>query len=277
MKTKGTLILLILAVSLVSNSADSIIVPGSADPWLAGMTNGSTDIYEGYVDIAPTESPVLAPGVALLPGMVLTFTASGGVSRGPGFPLQPPDGALDVLGSHLAGPVNGIATITVPMESLLGVFLGPDQPDLSATPTNLDFTTTTSRYALVIQPGLKQPFFIGDGLSTNGLAQSFIVPAGATRLFLAAMDGYGWINNLGQFSVDVQAPTFLAIQNLAGQAAITVGGQVGSTNIIQYSTNLSDAHWLTLTNIVLSNTPSSFIDPESPTTGQRFYRAVRDP
>jgi hypothetical protein len=34
-------------------------------------------------------------------------------------------------------------------------------------------------------------------------AQNFIIPTGATRLFLGTMDGYGWYNNIGSFGVTV--------------------------------------------------------------------------
>jgi hypothetical protein len=277
MKTKSVL-LAILAVSQASSLAGLVLVSGTANPWLAGMTNGSTDRSGSDVDSAPTNSPVLAPGMALLPGMTLSFTVSGGVSRSSEtnfYPIQTPDGAQSIT-YHWAGAVNGIATLTAPYESLIGVFLGPGEPDLSPAPAGLDFATAASRYSLLIQPGLKEPFFIGDGLSTNGLVQSFTVPNGATRLFLGAMDAEGWYNNVGQFSVLVKAPIFLTIQNSCGYAGITVGGPVGSTNLIQYITNLGDTNWLTLTNVVLSSAPSFFIDTESSITGQCFYRAVRN-
>src|SRR5262249_35830976 len=35
--------------------------------------------------------------------------------------------------------------------------------------------------------------------------QQVVVPDGATRLFLGSMDGYGWYNNFGSFSVQVNA------------------------------------------------------------------------
>jgi hypothetical protein len=52
-----------------------------------------------------------------------------------------------------------------------------------------------------ISPQLKQPFFIGDG-KAGTVQQTVIAPAGATRLFLGSMDGSGWFNNTGSFSVD---------------------------------------------------------------------------
>ena len=43
-------------------------------------------------------------------------------------------------------------------------------------------------------------FFIGDGMGTGGV-QEFVVPVGATRLFMGGMDGFGWYNNTGSFEV----------------------------------------------------------------------------
>ena len=56
-------------------------------------------------------------------------------------------------------------------------------------------------------PSLKQVFYIGDGLSGSGAgtAQQFVIPAGATRLFLGTVDGHEWSSNSGSFSVSASA------------------------------------------------------------------------
>jgi hypothetical protein len=67
-----------------------------------------------------------------------------------------------------------------------------------------------------VSPGVQQVFFIGDGLTGtgSGTTQQFVVPPGATRLFLGTMDAYEWNNNAGSFGVTlgliptpVQGPT----------------------------------------------------------------------
>jgi hypothetical protein len=87
-----------------------------------------------------------------------------------------------------------------PIDALVGVFLDASQPDSSAAPSSLDFTSTSFT---TLSPQLKQAFFIGDGLTGTGSGspQTFVVPAGATRLFLGTSDGFGWFNNSGSFSV----------------------------------------------------------------------------
>jgi hypothetical protein len=181
-------------------SSATLTVPGSSNPWLAGMPAGT--IADGG-DAAPAQSPVRVSTVSLGAGSALTLTVVGGVGYGPGRPLAPADGS-DV-GPHRAGAEHGLADLSAPHESLIGVFLGPDQPSLTPAPAGLDFSTASSRDATVIRPVLKQPFFVGDGRTSTGATQVIVVPSGATRVFLGAMDGTRWEDNVGAFSVQVTA------------------------------------------------------------------------
>lgn len=60
-----------------------------------------------------------------------------------------------------------------------------------------------SRDFLTLSPQLKRVFFIGDGRTRRGDIQKFIVPSGATRLYIGIMDGYEWNNNNGKFDVTI--------------------------------------------------------------------------
>ena len=190
----------IMAASLIcASAANAVVVPGSSDPWLAGMPAGST---ASSGDVAPAQSPVLVPGLTLSVGQVLTFGVTGSVSHVPAPSGLSPDG--DGFTSHSAGAQNGIAGLTAPFESLIGVFLDAVQPDLSPAPSGLNFSTLGTSFAS-LSPLLKQPFFIGDGLTGTGTGavQDFTVPSGATRLFLGTMDAFGWFDNSGAFDVSV--------------------------------------------------------------------------
>jgi len=191
--TRSTLLSLMLAAVA---SAASINVPGTSDPWLAGMPSGSTASVD---DSAPAESPVLV-SLTLVPGSMLIFSATGGVSNTPTCGCFPPDGGG--LISHLTGAENGIANVNAPINSLLGLFLDDTQPNLTAAPGGLDFGTIGLNFT-TLAPGLKQVFFIGDGRTNTNISQNFIVPTGATRLFLGTMDGFEWENNTGQLEVNV--------------------------------------------------------------------------
>jgi len=191
---------ILLGFTFVANAvfAESVQVPGRANPWLAGMTNGSA-ARRG--DVAPDESPVPVTATPIEGHATYTFSASGSVNHGSTLPFSGPDG--EDLASHYLGAENGIADIAAPFCSLIGVFLGPNQPDQDPAPTPLDFTIPRDRDYLELAPALKQPFFIGDGLTSSGVVQEIIAPIGATRLFLGVMDGYHWSDNEGTFSVEV--------------------------------------------------------------------------
>jgi hypothetical protein len=179
----------------------SVSVPGSSHPCLAGMPDGST---AGDTDTAPDQSPIFVESLTLAPRSTLTFAVTGlvGIQGGS---ESPPDGNAANVGYILTGLENGISTLVAPLESLVGVFLGPEQPNTTAAPPPLDFASSESRDYQSISPLLKQVFFIGDGRTSDGKTQLVIVPQGATRLYLGVMDGYGWSNNVGSFNVSISS------------------------------------------------------------------------
>jgi Flp pilus assembly protein TadG len=203
-----------------AGTSTTINVPGKADPWLAGMPTGTTANYtnQGWTDSAPAESPVLANGITLTPGKAIQFQFTGSVSYYPGTQPFDPDGDPSWLIDNYYAAQNGnaehgIANITAPLTSVIGVFLDDNQPDSAAAgaaPPPLDFSTLASQNFATLSPMLKQPFFIGDGLMQDGVTlQNFIVPAGATRLYIGVMDGQQWSDNSGSLSTTVTKPTVI--------------------------------------------------------------------
>lgn len=174
-------------------------VPGNANPWLAGMPSGS--IAGNGFDVVPDQSPIEVKGIPIEPGKILTFYVTGGVANGP-FQLVGADGETNVV-SRIPGSENGIADILAPMDALIGVFLDDSAPGNFPPPASLDFSNTSNRDFASLYPQLRQPFFIGDGRDSVGALQQFVVPAGATRLFLGVMDSYQWANNQGSFTAKV--------------------------------------------------------------------------
>jgi hypothetical protein len=205
---------LVLALTLLGGTAVQaapilITVPGTADPWLAGMPDGST---ASSGDVAPGQSPIEVLGLVFSPGDLLWFAATGLTDHctGGACGLAPAEGdAFEASSGHSTGAENGIGNVFAPIDSLIGVFLGPNQPSLTPAPGAVfDFSSAASRDFAMLAPELKQPFFIGDGLMNDMVTvQTFQVPAGATRLFLGTKDGFGWYNNVGslEVSVDVAA------------------------------------------------------------------------
>src|SRR5438105_2987329 len=72
-------------------------VPGTGDPWLAGMPAGSK---ASTFDVAPAQSPVQVLGLSLTAGAMLKFTSSGSVTIDPSYPSYPPDGIPDWIIRH---------------------------------------------------------------------------------------------------------------------------------------------------------------------------------
>ena len=229
--------LLVLCVAVVPAFGQSTIVsvPGTANPYLAGMPTGSTCCAgETGPDSVPAQSPTQVTGVPLTAGAGLTFNVSGSVSNVAGQPpVDPPDGSVffDTAGGPGTPSSNGIAGMIAPVNALVGLFLNDNLPTLSGAPAGLDFRPSGLGTAfLTLNPALKQVFFIGDGRTGNGggTVQQFIVPAGATRFFLGTVDGFGWNTNSGAFSVQVIAQGGgagpLAAAILPSSRSVQVGG-----------------------------------------------------
>lgn len=202
-----------------------VTVPGTSDPWLAGMPPGSR---ASQTDTAPAQSPVMVSGLPLSGGSVLRFSATGYVSNGrcgpPYCPLFGPDGGIKIDEPrifHNTGAENGMSTLGAPINALVGVFLDATSPSRHLPPPGLDFHEAPSRDFLSFAPMLRQVFFIGDGFAAGGRVQDFIAPQGATRLFLGTMDGCCWSDNQGRFDVKVSVvPEPSSALLLAGGLAV---------------------------------------------------------
>jgi hypothetical protein len=177
-----------------------VVVSGKSDPWLAGMPSGSLDNVgtPEPADSAPGQSPVFA--IAVTSGTQVQWTATGQVGH-PGDLAYPDGNPWNYIFSRYIGANNGISDIKAPIDSLLGVFLGPGQPNLNPAPSALDFSAASSLDYVSLAPALQQVFFMGDGVTSGSIAQTIIAPPGAERLYLGTMDGYGWANNNGAFCV----------------------------------------------------------------------------
>jgi hypothetical protein len=188
--------LIALIATLLSSDATAVtfIVPGTSDPWLAAQPNGTT---ASLGDVAPAQSPVFAGLVT--PGLQISWTASGLVSFGPGEPSGGPDGVGSPI-MHTTGAENGIADINAPVNSLLGIFYGG---------------------------GMGTPFLMGS-------SGNIIVPSGVTQLYLGTMDGFGWSNNIGSFTVDV---TFSQGVPEAGSTLFLLGLATGALSIAKRRIN----------------------------------------
>jgi Flp pilus assembly protein TadG len=205
--------------TVVYPQTNAVAVPGTSDPWLAGMPNGTqANYYSAFGDNAPFNSPTQMPGT-LHAGQVINFQFQGAVSNWAGDNSYGCDGDPDYVGCNWWAQANGnsehgIANVTAPIASVIGVFLNDSQPDSTAAPASLDFSTPASRDYATLSPQLKQPFFIGDGLRADGVTlQGIVIPAGATRLYIACMDFQQWSDNSGSMTTTVTATPQVTLVN----------------------------------------------------------------
>ena len=176
---------------------------GAASLALAGCLSAAVLTVDAKSEIfsagaaTPYDSmALLPPTIAASAGQLLTFSSvTGTASCGTACGTAGPDGADlgFVNGTNLSITNSGISGITFIGRQmfLVGVFLGAGVPS-GANPAGNTYTNA-SVLGSSFSPGLAQVFFIGDGQGTGG-TQTFIAPAGTTRLFLGFADGVPGFN-----------------------------------------------------------------------------------
>lgn len=164
--------------------------------------------------LAPAEFDLPAnPTVLTIKSVTGTITLNnnGGQNDGDGTVVSGSYG-LSLPNASYASAYGGISGIKQPgAGALVGVFESAAGPGSTPPPT-LDFTTLGASFTS-FAPQLNQLFYIGDGLTGDGsgAVQQFIVPSGATRLYLGISDAPGfngapgaYNDNSGNFAVSFQ-------------------------------------------------------------------------
>jgi len=146
-------------------------VPGNRVITLAGQPNGTRSVNNSRS--APADSPIPV-NLTIAAGQTLYFEATGAVD-GAG-----PDGRTNCNEAVVAEL--GVARVEGACRSLVGMFLGDTT---RVQPAGLNFIGDAKNLPL-LRPLIQQPFLIGSGFTAEGERKGILVPAGATRLFLAA-------------------------------------------------------------------------------------------
>ena len=174
------ILLLLIALALAASAQAPFTVEGKANIFAAGQAATT----EGEVPLEISFNPKSVEAVK--------FTGVGGVVSN-GVWNGGPDGSVgngepDVLGTMIES-TNGLSSLVFlkRFAFLTGVFLGSSAPEPQA-PAGLIFTNADTFETL--SPLVGQTFFVGDGLTGtgSGAEQIFVVPQGATRLFLGVSD-----------------------------------------------------------------------------------------
>ncbi len=187
--------------STVAREGLNVTVPGTSTIWLANQPNGTAyrRLPPFREDLAPQQSPVAIELSSLGHPTSLAFRVDGKTSRDGFDPSTGADGEED---SESVGPAFDVGQTGAPFMSLVGMFIDRDQQAGSADAS--DFSNHDQRSFDSLSPGLRQVFFIGDGLTGTGEGQRqrFNVPEGADVLFLAPFD-FESSNNAGELEVAV--------------------------------------------------------------------------
>ena len=187
------------------------VIPGTTAIFLAGRTDvtipplggdltgfplGRNCAYgdcEGFLlETFPVQFDVTA-------GAALTFAATGSVDYYGG---QPPATGPDGDGESDIYSLAGISGHKGPCGAVVGVFLNNQNPVGLGPPATLDFTSAGLGTAFTtLHPGLRQVFFIGDGVTGTGTGarQTFTAPTGATRLFIGIADAFSFYADPGAY------------------------------------------------------------------------------
>ncbi len=179
---KFSLVGSVAALILTAGAAQAVTIPGTANPFLAGAPLDATVSWFGdgplvgdgpFVDGVALDAPV---AINVSAGQTLSISdVTGSVGNCGGCTLLGPTGAGGYNLDSAPFTANGFTPLVtsfsnLPINSLIGLFNGPSA----------------------------SVFEIGNG-------GSFVVPTGATTLYLATADGYEWNNNVGSFSAAISA------------------------------------------------------------------------
>jgi hypothetical protein len=215
--------------ALVQGSSTNVNVSSLSNPYFAGMPLTTTD-YAG--DTMILDGPTSVTGIPVTPGQYIQFSTFTGTTSvvpgtvpyvGPAGQTNPAYGSVTAHGQNWDGSYpytagsyseNGIGNAIMPEDALMGVFLGASAPNLTAAPATIDWTQSSmnnkSDYSSIL---LQQPFYVGTGVTTGGVTKKFLVPPGATRLYVGIWDGVEYNNNGGSISGTIsQAPRVEIVQ-----------------------------------------------------------------
>jgi len=177
-------------------SMPDVVVPATANLFGAGHPSLPSPAGGGS-----GTRPVLIHLAVGCDSVVIFSSVSGSAKAGSAYGWNDPDG-LGSAGTDISsyGGIAGILHSRVMF--LAGLFLDDSEPQDPA-PARLDFRPTgLGDQFNDLYPGLRQIFFIGDGLTQALNAQSFHVPNGATRLYLGFADAFSFHGSPGYYDDD---------------------------------------------------------------------------
>ncbi len=148
---------------------------------------------------------LVAPSITLSPGATTVTFSANGIAGWGGSLNNGPDGGTFASSTTIpsVGPISGF---TAPLSGeLVGLFIPAGDFSGLAAPAGISYPDTSAFTLASYAPGLRQVFYIGDGLTGtgSGSTQTFAVPAGASKLVLGIADAYSFDDPAGYYNDDV--------------------------------------------------------------------------
>jgi hypothetical protein len=213
--------------ALVPGASTNVSVSSLSDPYFAGMPNTTTD---SAGDTVATDGATQVTGIPVTPGEYISFSTFTGTSSivpgtapyvGPAGQTSAQYGSVTQHGQDWDGSYpystggyseNGIANAIMPEDALMGVFLGANAPNTNTAPATVDWTQPSqlnhTDYNNIL---LQQPFYVGNGVTSGNVVQKFLVPPGATRLYVGVWDGVQYNNNGGTIAGTIKQDSTIEI------------------------------------------------------------------
>jgi hypothetical protein len=290
---KGLLVqLTVVAVVSVQCQAATLSVSADANIFGAGHTSPPHPGGGGAGTLPPSYS--LPPG----PGKVLRFTSlTGRCTLTTGLGLHGPEGYPLPTDINSTGGISGLRHDREGF--LVGVFLGPDEPE-SPAPPKLDFRASALRAGSAgLSPLIGQSFCIVAPPAATGAfaSQEFQIPPTATRLFLGFADAATYTGDPGQYHDNAGSLTaaFEIIAVPAPDKAVTAATADGATRPgpelhafpaielcwasetnklyqVQWTPSLTQPQWLNLQPAVAPTGTNASIFDSTREHSQGFYR-----
>lgn len=210
-------LILIVCISVAACDGSGPDEPGDTDITGTASVDAQADIFAaGLSTPPPATDSLFEGGSGQLPVLIelpagadtLRFSdVEGMVEYGGAFGRVSADGGgRDSTDINSYEGISGIVHRDGSFFFLTGVFLNGQRP--AVAPERRD-ASAANQQALFSDLEIGQTFFIGDGRTASGQQQRFVIPAGATRLFLGFADtnreqgppgAYG--DNSGALTVD---------------------------------------------------------------------------
>jgi hypothetical protein len=227
--------------------------------------------------------------------LLTMISVTGTITLNSGTGYNNPDGVLTSGGYYgptisgstgytVATAYGGISGITIPGGGALEGVFEPAAAPTGAAPASLNFTVIGTSFS-TLSPLLYQTFYIGDGLTGNGTGtvQQFVVPAGATRLFLGISDAPGfdgapgaYSDNSGHFAASFQitsaVPQLLPPQVSGSNFLLSFQSVSSQSYLVESSTNLAAGNWVTNTSLTGDGTIKQITVPT--TNNMQFFRVA---